>query len=136
MNYPRSFALKPPRSLRLVALALLIGAVFLCLTVPDRYGGIGALSLAAGAAALWRATLAFADLRLVLLADGRWIPPGSEQAHALSASSTCLGGVFWLHGRHEDGQRSHLMLMPDSFGDHDAYRCLCVWYRLASSARD
>ncbi len=134
MSYPRSFVLKPPRSLRLLACGLLFGAVFLCLLQPDRFGVLAAILLAGVACALWRATTACAGREFLILADGGWIPPGADLPHELCGSSTCLGGVLWLHGRREGGQRAYLMLTPDTLADEEAYRCVCVWYRTATSS--
>jgi len=134
MIYPRDLTLKPPRSLRLAAFGLVAGAVFLCASVPDFYAlGCGLLMMTA-ALMIWRAASCHAGQRIVLLADRGWIPPGATQAYTLSGSSAELSGVFWLHGRSENGGTVFMMAMPDAFSDADAYRSLCVWFRLGSAS--
>ncbi|QID17763.1 hypothetical protein G3580_08960 [Nitrogeniibacter mangrovi] len=131
VKYPRPLYLKPPRSLRQLALSLIIGAVFLVAFQPDAFGAMGGAVMALCAVALWRHAVRCANQSITLLADGYWIPPGGGSPMSLVASSTQLGGVVWLHGRNDEGERCALMLMPDGFVDEQDYRRLCAWYRMS-----
>jgi hypothetical protein len=53
----------------------------------------------------------------------------------LAASSVDLFGVFWLHGRGEDGRRHAVMLTPDALTHPEGWRWLCVWFRNAPGRR-
>lgn len=131
--YPQALMLQPPRSLRLFTFALIAGAVFLFARMPDRYAVICGFLMVSIAVALWRASDRLIGARIMLLSEGRWLPPEGRSACTLVGSSAQLAGVFWLHGVTEEGRHVSLMLMPDALMDASGYRRLCVWFRSAGA---
>jgi len=129
--YPLALTLKPPRSLRLLAIGLIIGAVLLLVLVPDRYAGMCALLMCAIALGFWRYAQRSAGGGLVLLADGRWRLADRDVVFRLMGSSARLAGVFWLHGVSDEGLRASIMVMPDALCNPSGYRQLCVWFNAA-----
>jgi hypothetical protein len=131
--YPQALMLQPPRSLRLMVYVLIAGAVFLFVRIPDGYAAICGVLMVSIAVGLWQASARHRGACIVLLSDGRWLPPDGRAACTLAGSSAQLAGVFWLHGVTEEGRHVSLMVMPDALADASAYRRLCVWFRTAGA---
>ncbi|HPR05794.1 MAG TPA: hypothetical protein PK620_01025 [Denitromonas sp.] len=133
---PLTLELKPSRDLRHL---LMVAGGATALSLMATPGLSGWLSAGWAAAVMALSILAYrrtrSRRRLTLLPDGYWIPPGEADACALAASSVDLFGVFWLHGRSEDGQRHAVMVMPDALVHPEGWRWLCVWFRNAPRLR-
>lgn len=134
MKAPGELHLKPLPHLWLPVSLLVSGAVFLLVTRSEVGSQVLALLLVAIASALVRHIRAVSSGVLILMEEGAWRHSEMPEAVTLLGSSARLLGVFWLHGRLEDGAKRFLMVLPGMLSDED-YRRLCVWFEQSRNER-
>lgn len=103
-------------------------AVLVAVLVPDRWGVLAAFILMLAGVGLRRWNIRQDGKSFTIFADGTWQAPGCDAPTRLRPSSVDLGGILWLHGCGDDGQRLALMVLPDACELPQARRWLRVWF--------